>query len=405
MTDDTPAPGARSLTQRLLVGKRLYLRPVELADSRTGPIWRPRPFPAPSEVVEQQLKEQLEIEPNDEASNQLLIVCRRDSDQPVGSIRIRTGGQAFGQLSPVVDPLMPESRRDEIITEVIGFLVPWMIEERNLLSVIVNGIAGMPALERTVAGLSGRVAVHLRDRFLINGKRRDLLHYQILNPAWLETLGSPPGPTMGAIERQVASPAGPRIEVRPDERPPNAFAVGERIYLRPFKPEEGALVARWALEEPEIYYNEGRTIFNPVSYGHLHKMLAGKEMPGRIRFAIVLRETDEMIGANGLDHIDWVHRFAETETELFRPEHRSAGLGTAAKHLLLDYAFDRLGLHTISAGVDEANPRSAAALRKQGYREAGYVAWVSFKPGGMRGYWMFDLLASEWRAARQAHQP
>jgi RimJ/RimL family protein N-acetyltransferase len=93
-----------------------------------------------------------------------------------------------------------------------------------------------------------------------------------------------------------------------------------------------------------------------------------------------------------------VHRTAETETEIFQPRYRSTGLGTEAKHLLLDYAFDRLGLHMIYSFVGEANTRSAAALRKQGYRDAGYAAWITLMPGSMRGYLIFDLLASEWRA-------
>jgi hypothetical protein len=47
------------------------------------------------------------------------------------------------------------------------------------------------------------------------------------------------------------------------------------------------------------------------------------------------------------------------------------------------------------------NGRSAAALRKQGYREAGAVAWSGQKNGEMVGDLVFDLLASEWQAARR----
>ena len=91
---------------------------------------------------------------------------------------------------------------------------------------------------------------------------------------------------------------------------------------------------------------------------------------------------------------------AETATELYRPEHRGSGIGTEAKHLLLEYAFDRLDMHMIHSYVSHTNPRSAAALRKQGYRDAGSLAWTSLGPKGMNGEWVFDLLASEWRAAR-----
>ena len=68
--------------------------------------------------------------------------------------------------------------------------------------------------------------------------------------------------------------------------------------------------------------------------------------------------------------------------------------------MLLEYAFERLGLNMIWSWVKMSNTRSQAALRKQGYRDAGRVHWVNFAPAGFDDAAMFDILASEWRAAR-----
>jgi RimJ/RimL family protein N-acetyltransferase len=54
----------------------------------------------------------------------------------------------------------------------------------------------------------------------------------------------------------------------------------------------------------------------------------------------------------------------------------------------------------VYAWVSEFNRRSLAALRKQGYREAGYFAWEDLSDDGFTGGIYLDLLASEWRAAR-----
>ncbi len=125
------------------------------------------------------------------------------------------------------------------------------------------------------------------------------------------------------------------------------------------------------------------------------------ELPDNLTFAIVLRENDELIGRNELDFLDMVHRSAETGTELFKPEHRGKGYGTEAKHLLLSYAFDVLNLHMVWSTVWEENPRSRAALLKQGYRPAGCVPWRGTHHGIPSGDWVFDYLASEWQAARR----
>ncbi len=48
------------------------------------------------------------------------------------------------------------------------------------------------------------------------------------------------------------------------------------------------------------------------------------------------------------------------------------------------------------------NTRSAAALRKQGYRERGREHWLIPVDGGYQNLIVFDLLAGEWRAMPRA---
>jgi len=176
--------------------------------------------------------------------------------------------------------------------------------------------------------------------------------------------------------------------------------VGERLALRPFLADELETIARASLQETEDSFGEGRRPVSPLVLADRWGKQGEDTPPDEITFAIVLRETDEVIGENGLFAIDWVGRTAETGTYIYRPEHRGGGLGTEAKHLLLEYAFERLGLHVVWSWVVTANARSAAALRKQGYRDAGRIDWIGVGRGAFQSAWLFDLLAEEWRAAR-----
>ena len=117
-----------------------------------------------------------------------------------------------------------------------------------------------------------------------------------------------------------------------------------------------------------------------------------------VRFAVCLRETDELIGSVGICGIDQIHGYAESGSEIFRDEYRGGGYGSEAKHLLFDYAFNTLGLHSLQSFVIFPNPRSAAALRKQGYRDAGRMHWVFPSFGKFENIACFDLLAADWRA-------
>jgi RimJ/RimL family protein N-acetyltransferase len=107
-----------------------------------------------------------------------------------------------------------------------------------------------------------------------------------------------------------------------------------------------------------------------------------------------------LIGETGLYSIDWIARTAESGSWLYCAADRGKGYGTEAKLLLLEYAFERLGLNMIWAWVKERNARSQAALRKQGYRDAGRFTWSGYGPDGFGNARMFDLLATEWRSAR-----
>ena len=145
----------------------------------------------------------------------------------------------------------------------------------------------------------------------------------------------------------------------------------DRLALRPMEAADAEQIAAWLRNEPAYDFGLGRFPLSAVEIDDWIKKIGEKEPPSEIEFAVVLRESGELIGENGLYSIDWLARTAESGTWIYRPEYRGSGYGTEAKHLLLEYAFDRLGLNMIWSWVKMSNTRSQAALRKQGYRDAG----------------------------------
>ena len=95
---------------------------------------------------------------------------------------------------------------------------------------------------------------------------------------------------------------------------------------------------------------------------------------------------------------DWIDRTGERERFLGAP-FRNAGLGTEAKHLLIESGFEVIQLHAIMSTIFEASTRFAAALLKQGYRPAGRLRRFDVKGGIYRDLFIFELLRDEWLAA------
>jgi len=185
----------------------------------------------------------------------------------------------------------------------------------------------------------------------------------------------------------------------------NAIATSERLYLRLLEPGDAVALSRASHLEPEVEFSDdGRVPTSILAFVHLIEQMDGHDIPRQLVFAICRNGDDACIGTTSIRDIDWVHRTGETGTGLLTAEDRGQGLGTEAKHMLLRYAFEVLGLHAIRSMVFSGNARSAAALGKQGYRYAGRLTAFIQKGGAYQDEFAFDVLRSDWQTAYAAWQ-
>jgi diamine N-acetyltransferase len=93
--------------------------------------------------------------------------------------------------------------------------------------------------------------------------------------------------------------------------------------------------------------------------------------------------TWQPIGMTWLVDIDHRNGTASFGISISEPSARGKGYGTEATRLILDLAFDQLGLHNVSLDVFANNPAGIRAYEKAGFTEYGRIreAYVS---GGRR---------------------
>lgn len=90
-----------------------------------------------------------------------------------------------------------------------------------------------------------------------------------------------------------------------------------------------------------------------------------------LRFAILYNDAItgyKYVGTISLHNIDWIARKGEVGY-LLAKEFWGQGIVSEAVHLISDYAFNRLNLHKIEAGVIEGNIGSVKVLEKNGFKE------------------------------------
>jgi RimJ/RimL family protein N-acetyltransferase len=181
----------------------------------------------------------------------------------------------------------------------------------------------------------------------------------------------------------------------------NPVKIGERVYLRLLEVDDaGVIAASGHTEDDAALLEDGRVPTSILAFEAWIRGLATTGTPTAFGFAICRREDDRCIGTTMIRDIDWVNRTGETGSGLLRSEDRNKGIGTEAKHLLLEYGFQNLGLHVLRSFVFSGNPRSAAALMKQGYRPAGRLTADVQRGGRFHDLLVFDVTREEWERAR-----
>lgn len=177
------------------------------------------------------------------------------------------------------------------------------------------------------------------------------------------------------------------------------FLVGDRIYLRPLQESDlNDQYLRWLNDQDVTKYLEaGRFPVTPDDLRQYFERFAhGKD---DLIFAIIDKVTEFHIGNVTLNHIQWVHRTADTGLMIGRKEFWGLGYAREAWTLVIDYAFRRLGLRKVIAGAIAENAASIRTLQKLGFRAEGVLRKELLADGEYRDVLRFGLFAGEFHAA------
>ena len=174
------------------------------------------------------------------------------------------------------------------------------------------------------------------------------------------------------------------------------FLVGERIYLRLLDETDITEDYMGWLNDSEVirYLETGKFPSTPETIQkYLERFI---ESSTDVVFAIVDRENEIHIGNVSLNDINWIHRTANTGLLIGRKEYWGKRYGFEAWNLVLAYAFERLGLRKITAGVIKGNAASVATLKKLGFKVEGTSRQQYLVEGSYYDAFRFGLLKDEF---------
>ena len=170
------------------------------------------------------------------------------------------------------------------------------------------------------------------------------------------------------------------------------------VLLRPLQPDDRNNLQVFALNEPDLW----KFSLIPVAgEEHLKKYIeaaltgrkAGKEYP----FIVFDKRKQEYAGSTRFYDIQLANKVLQLGYTWYGKAFQGSGLNKHCKYLLLQFAFEKLGMERVEFRADNNNRRSIAAMKSIGCTEEGVLRSNAPKPDGTRrDSIILSILKTEW---------
>ncbi|CAH0259130.1 Spermidine N(1)-acetyltransferase [Microbacterium oxydans] len=175
----------------------------------------------------------------------------------------------------------------------------------------------------------------------------------------------------------------------------------ERLLLRPIVIDDAAAMHAYKSDADVVRY----VPYAPLELAEVERRIATTWSNTRfaqhgdaVCLAVEERATGELIGDVVLFWRSEVDRAGEVGY-IFDPRSAGRGFATEAVGALLALGFDGLGLHRISARIDERNTASARVVERLGFRQEARLVDSEWFKDEWSTLLIFGLLDDEWRAS------
>lgn len=143
------------------------------------------------------------------------------------------------------------------------------------------------------------------------------------------------------------------------------------IYLRPMEEKDTDLVVKWRNEE---FVRQNFIYRKPFTKeGHQNWIETMIKTGKVIQFIICTKKENKPVGSVYLRDIDKEHKKAEYGIFIGEKEALSCGYGTQAARLMIQYSFEKLGLHKLMLRVLSGNERAKKSYEKAGFTQEAYL--------------------------------
>lgn len=115
-----------------------------------------------------------------------------------------------------------------------------------------------------------------------------------------------------------------------------------------------------------------------------------------IPFAVILKNTGEVVGSTRIQHIDHERQSCEIGATWFGTKSHRCFVNSDSKFLLLEFCFETLNMMRVQIRVDERNVRSNRAVERLGFTKEGVLRKERKLHGIPRNLIVYSIIDDEW---------
>ena len=146
------------------------------------------------------------------------------------------------------------------------------------------------------------------------------------------------------------------------------------VLLRPVSMADFDHLVHFSIEEPEIWAYSLVSVKSPADLGkYVEAAVAGRLKGQMYPFTVFDKKQGKYGGSTRFYEIDLLHRTAHIGYTWYGKDFQGTGLNKHCKFLLLQFAFEKLGLARVEFRADHNNLRSIAAMKSIGCTVEGVL--------------------------------
>lgn len=170
------------------------------------------------------------------------------------------------------------------------------------------------------------------------------------------------------------------------------------VRLRPLCNDDVEHLAAFSLHQPEIFkYSSVPVAGKENLENYIQKAVANREKNTEYAFIAFDKRTDEYAGSTRFYDIQLNHKTLQLGYTWYGKQFHGTGLNKHCKFLLLQFAFETMGMERVEFRADNENARSIAAMKSIGCKVDGILRSNLIKlDGGRRDSIVLSILKEEW---------